>query len=170
MHSGPRCDLPVAVSTEYRKGPDIPGAAIAGLKRVTTILSVGEPSDISFTFITAAKKAAELLCIRTAGSSPPIRITPHVSREQRYQGGAAIWLSEDAIDHLSWVWCIRANVNLISRPAWKSSYAVPPASRLNRLNGPRQQLFVVFLFPPVAKICSVIRWKSLNVVHVTEGQ
>lgn len=34
-----------------------------------------------------------------------MHITPHVSREQRRQGGAAIWLSEGAIDHLSWVHC-----------------------------------------------------------------
>lgn len=61
MHSGPRCDLPVAVSTGYRMGPDIAGAAIAGLKRVAAILSVGEPSDISFTFITAAKKSCTII-------------------------------------------------------------------------------------------------------------
>lgn len=97
-----------------------------------------------------AKKDVQLLCICTAGSSPPIHITPHVSREQRYQGGAAIWLSEDAIDHLSWVWCsalyksqcesdIPASVE--KQLCWSS------AGQLNHLNGPRQPLFVVFPLP-----------------------
>lgn len=149
MHSGCWSDLPSPCQPDIRNRPDIPDAAITGLKRVSAIRSKTIASDISFTFIIPAQKAAQLLCICTAGSSPPIHITPHVTREQRYQGGAAIWLREDAIDHLSWVRCsaLRKSQCESDIPASvEKQLCRPSASQLNHSNGPRQPLFVVF-FP-----------------------
>lgn len=76
-----------------------------------------------------------------AGGSPLVHITPHVSPEQRHQGGAAMWLSEDAIDHLSWVRCTAP---------YKSQREpdLPSSLEWNHFSGLGQQLLVVVFSPP----------------------
>lgn len=170
MHSGCWSNLPSPCQPDIRNRPDIPDAVITGLKRVRAIWSNTIASDISFTFIMSAKKAAQWLCVCTAGSSPPIHITPHVTREQRYQGGAAIWLREDAIDHLSWVWCsvLRKSQCESDIPASVEKQLCCPCEPTQPLERPETTAFCCF-FPSVAKICSDIRWKILGALQVREA-